>query len=161
MKFQPGQSGNPAGRPVGSVNRQLQQLRAACDTILPLVVAQALGGHFESQELILKLGVPRLKPVELPVEFSLGDGEAAPVRAVLRQVAAGELSVSSAKEIVHELMPVVAQEAKALTRKPSTSGGSFFNAHMNRVLHGEASSPKGNDNAEVLAMLGSLMQQFG
>ena|GEM_PF-2581762 len=158
MVFQPGQSGNPAGRPKGSGNKQLANIRQAAEMVLPKVLAQAMDGHFESQELILKLGVPRLKPMELPVEFSLGDDEAAPARAVFRQVAAGELPVSAAKEIVHELMPVVEKEKQALAWKahPSPSGGSFFNAYLHSVLGGAPSSPKEDDNAEVLALMAEV-----
>ena len=133
MVWQAGQSGNPCGRPRGSVNRQLQQIRAACDAILPQVLAQALGGHFESQKLILQLGMPKLKPVELPVAFSLGEGEAAPARSIFQQAAAGELSLSSAKKIVHELMPVVQQEEKAIAQKTSPSTG-FCNAYLYGLL---------------------------
>ena len=52
-KYKPGQSGNPAGRPKGSVNRQLAELRAAADKVLPLVVEKALAGDAEAQRLIL------------------------------------------------------------------------------------------------------------
>ena len=135
MAFQPGVSGNPAGRPKGSVNRQLQQIRAACDAILPQVLAQALGGHFESQKLILQLGMPKFKPMELPVEFSLGEGEAAPMRSVLRQVAEGTLPVSSAKSIVCGLMPAVANEDEVLERKAHPPGG-FMNAYLGTVMRG-------------------------
>ena len=38
MTFQIGQSGNPAGRPKGSVNRQLKMLREAAEQVLPLVL---------------------------------------------------------------------------------------------------------------------------
>ena len=134
MRFQPGHSGNPKGRPVGSVNRQLQQIRAACDVVLPHVLARALGGDFEAQKLILQLGMPKLKPVELPVEFSLGEGEAAPVRAVLQQAAAGELSLSHAEKLVYDLMPAVAAEEKALAQKAQPSG--FTNAYLRSVMHG-------------------------
>ena len=162
MTFQPGQSGNPAGRPVGSVNRQLQQIRAACDAILPQVVAQALGGHFESQELILKLGVPRLKPMEVPVEFSLEDGETFPVRAVLQQAAAGELSLPHAEKLMDTLLPMVREEQRAIARQARPSGGgSFFNAHLRSVLGDEPPSAPPEKDAEVMAMLGDLMQLSG
>ena len=156
MRFQPGQSGNPSGRPKGSVNHQLQQIRAACDAVLPLVLAKALGGDFEAQKFILERGLPKFKPVELPVEFSLEDGEAAPARAVLRQVAEGTLPVSSAQAILHELLPAAQQEAKALARKPPPSGGSFFNAYLNSVLGGEPPSAPKEKDAEVLALMAEV-----
>ena len=129
MPFLPGVSGNPAGRPKGSVNRQLHQLRQAAELVLPQVLAQALGGHFESQELILKLATPKIKPVEHPVEFSLAEGEAAPVRAIIQQAAAGELSLSQAEKLVYDLLPLAQQEQKAIERQALPSGG-FMNAYL-------------------------------
>ena len=64
MTFQPGQSGNPAGRPKGSVNRQLAMLREAVEQVLPLVLQRALDGDTEAQKLILERGLPRFKQVE-------------------------------------------------------------------------------------------------
>jgi len=60
------------------------------------------------------------------------------MRAVLLQAAAGELSLSHAEKLVYDLMPAVAQEAKALAWKahPAPSGGGFPNAHLNSVLRG-------------------------
>ena len=133
MVFQPGQSGNPAGRPRGSGNKLLKQIRQAAELVLPQVVAQALGGHFESQELILKLGIPKIKPVELPVEFSLEEGEAAPVRAIIQQAAAGEISLPHAEKIVHELMPAVTAEEKELTAKKPHSPTGFNNAYLHSL----------------------------
>ena len=70
--------------------------------------------------------------VELPVEFSLGEGEAAPVRAVLQQAAAGELSLSQAKE----LLPMAQQAEKALAaqaKQPHPPRG-FYNAYLHGLL---------------------------
>lgn len=69
MAFQPGQSGNPAGRPKGSVNRQLAMLREAVEKVLPLVVERAMNGDVDAQKLILERGLPKFKQVE----FSFGD----------------------------------------------------------------------------------------
>ena len=55
MNFQSGQSGNPKGWPVGSVNMQLRQLRQAAEAVLPHVLAKALRGDFEAQKLIFSL----------------------------------------------------------------------------------------------------------
>lgn len=69
MTFQPGQSGNPAGRPKGSCNRQLAMLRDAVEKVLPLVVERAMNGDEEAQKLILEKGLPKFKQIE----FSFGD----------------------------------------------------------------------------------------
>jgi hypothetical protein len=137
MVWQPGQSGNPNGRPKGSVNKLHHMMRQSAELVLPHVLARALGGDFEAQKLILKMGMPRLKPVELPVEFSLAEGEAAPVRAIIQQAAAGEISLPHAEKLVYDLLPAVTQEQKALERQAQPSGGGgFFNAYLNSVLNG-------------------------
>jgi len=131
MRFQPGQSGNPAGRPKGSVNRQLAMLREAVEKVLPLVVKRALAGDAEAQRLILERGLPKFKAVETPIEFDLPEaGDITPARAVLQQAAAGELSLSHAKELVGSLLPVVAQEEKALAENKPHPPMGFNNAYL-------------------------------
>lgn len=68
MPFQPGQSGNPAGRPKGSCNRQLAMLRDAVDKVLPLVLQRALEGDEEAQKLILEKGLPKFRQIEFSFE---------------------------------------------------------------------------------------------
>lgn len=63
MKFQPGQSGNPARRKVGAVGKQLTALRKRGDEVIELVVKQALEGCLQSQKLIIDRMLPPLKPV--------------------------------------------------------------------------------------------------
>lgn len=100
-KFKPGQSGNPAGRPKGSLNKQLQELRDASEKILPLVVERAISGDIEAQKLILDRALPRVKS-QNPIEsFALSDGGLfEQVQTVLRQTAAGEISSTIAAEII-------------------------------------------------------------
>lgn len=75
MTFQPGQSGNPSGRPKGSTNKQLAMLREAVEQVLPLVVERALAGDADAQKLILEKGLPKLKAVEAPFELSPAEEE--------------------------------------------------------------------------------------
>ena len=107
--YKPGQSGNPAGRPRGSINRQLTALREAADKVLPLVVEKALAGDADAQKLILDRALPRVKPMSPAEAFILPDGELLDqVQAVLRQVADGELSPTAGAEVVS----IVATAAK-------------------------------------------------
>ena len=100
-KFQPGQSGNPAGRKKGSVNRQLAMLREAAEKVLPLLVERALAGDFDAQRMIMDRALPKVKAVTPAEPFTLPDGELLEqVQAVLRQVADGELSPTAAGEVV-------------------------------------------------------------
>lgn len=127
MTFQPGQSGNPAGRPKGSVNKNLALLRDAVEKVLPLVVDRALAGDAEAQKLILERGLPKLKPVEAPMEFTLPDaGDTSPARTVLVQAAEGTLPLSCAKEIMMTLMPAAKNEAHEKAAFPPMEGGNAY-----------------------------------
>lgn len=130
MTFQPGQSGNPAGRPKGSVNKQLAMLRDAVEKVLPLVVERALAGDHNAQKLILEKGLPRSKAVELPVEFPLEDGKIPSARIILQQVAAGELALSHAEKILYGLIHAVTQEQKVIEPQP----GEFMNAYLGSII---------------------------
>jgi hypothetical protein len=100
-KFKPGQSGNPGGRPKGSYTKQLTVLREAADKVLPLLIDKALAGDMEAMRLIVDRAIPKAKPLTPPEAFLLPEGNLLEqVQAVLRQVAAGELSPSAASEIV-------------------------------------------------------------
>ena len=127
MTFQPGQSGNPSGRPKGSVNKNLALLRDAVEKVLPLVVERALAGDADAQKLILERGLPKLKPVDAPMEFTLPEeGTAAPARAVLVQAAEGALPLSCAKEIMMTLMPAAKNEAREKGALPSMESGNAY-----------------------------------
>lgn len=129
MVFQPGQSGNPAGRPKGSVNKNLAMLRDAVEKVLPLVVDRALAGDAEAQKLILERGLPKLKPVEAPMEFTLPDaGETSPARAILIQAAAGELPLSHAGAIVTSLLPKLGRQSQSTKHQSSVN---VMNAYLN------------------------------
>jgi len=108
-------------------------LRQATELVLPLVVARALNGDVEAQKLVLERGLPKLKPVELPIEFSLEDGETAPARAVLLQAAAGELPLSHAEKLMDTLLPMIQQEEKAIARKALTYGNAYLDSVTARV----------------------------
>ena len=100
MAFKKGESGNPAGRPRGSVNKNLQMLRAAAEAILPDLIDRAKSGDLEAQKLILDRGIPRLRAVSMPEAMALPGGTLTDqAKALVAQVAAGNLSTTVAAEI--------------------------------------------------------------
>ena len=100
MAFKKGESGNPAGRPRGSVNKNLQMLRAAAEAILPDLIDRAKSGDLEAQKLILDRGIPRLRSVSMPEALPLPDGTLTDqARALVALIAAGDLSTTVAAEI--------------------------------------------------------------
>lgn len=143
MAFQTGQSGNPAGRPKGSVNRQLRMLREAAEKVLPLVLERALAGDADAQKLLIERGIPRMKPVTPEEPFSLPTGSlATQMQALLQQVADGTLSVSSANEVMELAASTTkAQEAEAKEQmqqrviSSSPGGGCTYLAKLQGRLH--------------------------
>ena len=107
MKWQPGQSGNPAGKTPGS--GKIDKLRAALAKELPDVlatlVAQAKSGDTAAIKLILERVCPALRPVDAPTVLNLpaDAGLVAQGEAVLLALAAGHLPVNQATGILQAM----------------------------------------------------------
>lgn len=147
MAFQAGQSGNPAGRPKGSVNRQLKMLREAAEQVLPLVLERALAGNFDAQKLLIERGMPRMKSIAPAEEYTVPQGSLSyQVEALIQQVASGELSSSAANQAIQML--VAADKAKVIeidteeakTRRQALSGIPSGNTYL-RVLQSRIMPP--------------------
>jgi hypothetical protein len=105
-RFQPGQSGNPAGRPKGSRNATTVALENLLDgqatALTPKAVDLALDGDMAALRLCMDRILPPRK--DRPVTFDLppiksASDAAAVTSAILAAVAAGELIPSDAAEI--------------------------------------------------------------
>lgn len=103
-QWQPGQTGNPKGRPPGQSAITRMRTTLACDVpeILAGLVAAAKGGDIQAARLILERVLPPLKGVEQPVELALPDGGTltAQGRAVLSAVATGDLAPGQGAQLL-------------------------------------------------------------
>lgn len=103
MLYQPGQSGNPRGRPSDNAKAakiRAQILKAAPDVVTALIEA-ARAGDSQAGRTLLACACPPLKPVELPVNLNLpDDGLADQGRAVIAALAHGQLAPGQASAIL-------------------------------------------------------------
>ena len=105
-RWQPGQSGNPAGRPKGARHAALMALDAigddAAGEVMQAVVEAAKGGDMRAAEILLRRLWPERKgrplAMELPPIGGAGDLPAA-VGAVVEAVAAGDLTADEGQAI--------------------------------------------------------------
>jgi hypothetical protein len=127
-RFRPGQSGNPAGKPVGARHKITllaeKLMQADAEAIVKAVTAAAKGGDIAACRLVLD----RISPVarERAVKFTLPAVESAADAAkvsgsVLRAVAAGELTPGEAESVTKIIethiraIEAVSFEARLLT----------------------------------------------
>lgn len=102
-RWEPGKSGNPAGRPIGT--GQIAQLRAAIGERVPAILEQlidkATSGDIGAARLLLERVLPPLKAEELPVAFELQPGTlTARSATILKAVARGNLSVATGTQLI-------------------------------------------------------------
>lgn len=105
MTFQPGQSGNPAGRPPGIKDRRTihrQQLLDNATEIIAAAVSKAKDGDVAAQRLCLERILPPVKsdPVYIAgVTDSIADNS----RLVIRAIAEGELTPDDGATVLSAL----------------------------------------------------------
>lgn len=107
-KFQPGQTGNPKGRP--KAYRSCQKLRdligAHADSLVKkLLMAAVNDGDVQAAALLIARAIPPLKAVELPTPINIPpDGSLADQgRAVMAALARGKLPASQAGSLLQGL----------------------------------------------------------
>jgi hypothetical protein len=107
MRFQPGQSGNPAGRPAGSQNKETLAAQAVleerAEEMVTNIMDRAKNGDPTAMRLCMERLVPtgRNRPVaiDLPVVKTPDDAQAA-LAVVTAELAAGTLTISDASALI-------------------------------------------------------------
>ena len=105
-RFEPGQSGNPAGRPRGTRHRALVALDAigaeGAEDVLRKVVEDAKGGDMRAAEILLRRVWPerkgRLVEFDLPPVVTVADAVQASA-AIVAAVATGEITPDEAQAV--------------------------------------------------------------
>jgi hypothetical protein len=105
VKFKPGSSGNPRGRPVGIADSR-HRLRAAlephADELLEVAVAAAKGGDAAMLTFLLSRALPATRPESAPVCIAIPAGASLTERAEVIVAAAttGAVPVNVAAELL-------------------------------------------------------------
>jgi hypothetical protein len=107
MRFQPGHSGNPAGRPPGSLNKDTLAAQAVleerAEEMVTNIMDRAKNGDPTAMRLCMERLVPtgRNRPVaiDLPVVKTPDDAQAA-LAVVTAELAAGTLTISEASALI-------------------------------------------------------------
>ena len=114
MKFEKGQSGNPAGRPPGLPDKRTE-LRALLDphkdALVEKAVELALGGDTQALKLCMDRLIPPIKSVEMPVQAEIsGDNLSDQARSV---IALADQGLHSIQEITG-LMQAISSLARII-----------------------------------------------
>ena len=108
MGWQPGQSGNLAGRtPVRASRKALVD---ATPAMLEELLRLACSGDLMAIKLVLDRTVPVLRAEAVPVSVSLPAAPSEAAREIVRLAAVGEIDVTAAESLVNLLSKAVAVE---------------------------------------------------
>lgn len=113
-KFQPGQSGNPAGRPrgVGTIGKLRSAIEKDAPGIIARLVDAALAGDTQAAGILLSRVIPPMKATEPPIPLAIPSLDAAP-EAVLSALARGTLTTDQ--------VTAISQLVSALARAKETA----------------------------------------
>lgn len=122
MKFKQGQSGNPAGRPKGIIDKRWalrNRLESASETLVDEAIKRAIDGDSGLMRALLGRLVAPAKAETLLATFSLPEGSLSDqASAVMQAVSAGLIAPSTGGELLAALSQVAKiREADELLRR--------------------------------------------
>ena len=104
--FQPGKSGNPAGRPAGSRNKATLAIEALLDGEAEALTRKAVAMALQGDTVALRLCMDRICPPrkDRPISFKVPpvnnvSDAASVIRSVMEEVAIGSISPGEAKAV--------------------------------------------------------------
>ena len=107
MKFQPGQSGNPAGRPKGIIDKRWalrKRLEDASETLVDEAIRRAIEGDSGLMRALLGRLIPPTKPESATVEFDLPETQLSEqAEAILRAISTGAMSPTVGSDLLQSL----------------------------------------------------------
>ena len=95
MKFQPGISGNPSGRPRGIKDRRTtytETIESMVPSLLEVLQSKALAGDLTAIKMLLDRVLPNRKAESNPVIVDSNDGLSNQAQTVLAQILTGAVS---------------------------------------------------------------------
>jgi Family of unknown function (DUF5681) len=108
VRFAPGQSGNPAGRPPGSLNRKTLALEAVfmaeAEETVKSIIERAKDGQPVAMRLCMQRALPtgRNRPVAIALPAITGPADArAAIAAVTAELAEGNVTIDEAASLLH------------------------------------------------------------
>lgn len=122
MKFKQGQSGNPAGRPKGIVDKRWalrNRLENASETLVDEAIKRAIDGDSGLMRALLGRLVAPAKAETLPATFTLPEGSLSDqATAIMQAVSSGMIAPSVGGELLAALGQVAKiREADELLRR--------------------------------------------
>src|ERR1043166_639079 len=146
MKFQPGQSGNPAGRPAGSLNKKTLAAQAAleeqAEEMVKGVMERAKNGEPAAMRLVtdrlLPTGRNRPVAIELPVIKTPEDAELA-LTVVTDELAAGHLTIAEASALI----TLIDRMLRLAERMWKFARARRYGAKHDAISFDEAEAPEG------------------
>jgi hypothetical protein len=104
-KFKAGQSGNPSGRPKRDTAQLAEKLKQHGESVLQVVVNQALMGDLVACKLILERLYPPIKPSAQPVLFNAPQEAnlSATGQSIINGMANGSIAPDTGSQIINAL----------------------------------------------------------